>query len=51
MITAAVYIYKLHEAKDSYMTLGVRYRDLQARIFKQETRNLTLQEAQSSAQC
>ena len=24
-----------------YSTLGVRYRDLQARIYKQETRNLT----------
>ena len=32
-----------------YSTLGVRYRDLQARVYKQETRNLTLQEAQPSA--
>ena len=24
-----------------YITLGVRYQDLQARVFKQETRNLT----------
>ena len=31
-----------------YSTLGVRYRDLQARVYKQETRNLTLHEAQPS---
>ena len=31
-----------------YSTLGVRYRDLQARVCKQETRNLTLHEAQPS---
>ena len=32
-----------------YSTLRVRYRDLQARVYKQETRNLTLHEAQPSA--
>ena len=32
-----------------YSTLGVRYRDLQARVYKQETRNLPLHEAQPSA--
>ena len=32
-----------------YSTLGVHYRDLQARVHKQETRNLTLHEAQPSA--
>ena len=32
-----------------YSTLGVRYRDLPARVYKQETRNLTLHEAQPSA--
>ena len=31
-----------------YSTLGVRYRDLQARVYEQETRNLTLHEAQPS---
>ena len=31
-----------------YSTLRVRYRDLQARVYKQETRNLTLHEAQPS---
>ena len=30
-------------------TPGVHYRDLQARVYKQETRNLTLPEAQPSA--
>ena len=29
-----------------YRTLGVRYRDLQARVYNQETRNLRLHEAQ-----
>ena len=32
-----------------YSTLGVRYRDLQPQVYKQETRNLTLHEAQPSA--
>ena len=32
-----------------YNTLGVHYRDLQARVHEQETRNLTLHEAQPSA--
>ena len=32
-----------------YSTLGMRYRDLQAREYKKETRNLTLHEAQPSA--
>ena len=32
-----------------YSTLGVHYRDLQARVHEQETRNLTLHEAQPSA--
>ena len=32
-----------------YSTLGVRYRDLQARVYKQERTNLTLHEAQPSA--
>ena len=32
-----------------YSTLGVHYRDLQARVHGQETRNLTLHEAQPSA--
>ena len=32
-----------------YSTLGVRYRDLQARNYEKETRNLTLHEAQPSA--
>ena len=32
-----------------YSTLGVHYRDLQARVDEQETRNLTLHEAQPSA--
>ena len=31
-----------------YTTLGVRYRDLQARVYKQEIRNLTVHEAQPS---
>ena len=30
-------------------TLGVHYRDLQARVHEQETRNLTLHEAQPNA--
>ena len=38
----------LHVFKD-YSTLGVHYRDLQARVHEQETRNLTLHEAQPSA--
>ena len=33
----------------NYSTLGVHYRDLQARVHEQETRNLTLHEAQPSA--
>ena len=32
-----------------YSTLGVHYWDLQARVHEQETRNLTLHEAQPSA--
>ena len=32
-----------------HSTLGVHYRDLQARVHEQETRNLTLHEAQPSA--
>ena len=32
-----------------YSSLGVHYRDLQARVHEQETRNLTLHEAQPSA--
>ena len=32
-----------------YSTLGVHYRDLQARVHEQETRNLALHEAQPSA--
>ena len=32
-----------------YSTLGVRYPDLQARVYKQDTRNLTLHEAQPSS--
>ena len=32
-----------------YSTPGVHYRDLQARVHEQETRNLTLHEAQQSA--
>ena len=32
-----------------YSTLEVHYRDLQARVHEQETRNLTLHEAQPSA--
>ena len=32
-----------------YSTLEVRYWDLKARVYKQETRNLTLHEAQPSA--
>ena len=32
-----------------YSTLGVHYRDLQARVHEQDTRNLTLHEAQPSA--
>ena len=32
-----------------YSTLRVHYRDLQARVHEQETRNLTLHEAQPSA--
>ena len=32
-----------------YSTLGVHYWDLQARVNEQETRNLTLHEAQPSA--
>ena len=32
-----------------YSTLGVRYRDFLARVYKQETRNLTLLKAQPSA--
>ena len=32
-----------------YSTLGVHYRDLQARVHEQETRNLTLHEEQPSA--
>ena len=32
-----------------YSTLGVHYRDLQARVHEQETRNLTQHEAQPSA--
>ena len=31
-----------------YSTLGVHYRNLQARVHEQETRNLTLHEAQPS---
>ena len=38
----------VHVIKD-YSTLGVRYRDLQARVYKQGTRNLTLYEAKPSA--
>ena len=37
------------EAIKDYSTLGVHYRDLQARVHEQETRNLTLYEAQPSA--
>ena len=33
----------------NYSTLGVHYRDLQARVHEQKTRNLTLHEAQPSA--
>ena len=32
-----------------YSSVGVHYRDLQARVHEQETRNLTLNEAQPSA--
>ena len=32
-----------------YSTVGVHYRDLQARVHEEETRNLTLHEAQPSA--
>ena len=32
-----------------YSTLEVRYRDLHVRVYKQETRSLTLHEAQPSA--
>ena len=35
----------LHAIIKDYSTLGVRYRDLQARVYKQGTRNLTLHEA------
>ena len=41
-----IHIYGIIE---DYSTLRVRYRDLQARVYKQETRNLTLNEAQPSA--
>ena len=34
---------------NDYSTLAVCYRDLQAQVYKQETRNLTLYEAQPSA--
>ena len=37
------------ERVKGYSTLGVHYRDLQARVHEQETRNLTLHEAQPSA--
>ena len=40
---------KLHTLIKDYSTLGVHYRDLQARVHKQETRYLTLDEAQPSA--
>ena len=33
----------------NYSILGVHYQDLQARVHEQETRNLTLHEAQPSA--
>ena len=39
----------LRESFKDYSTLGVHYRDLQARVHEQETRNLTLHEAQPSA--
>jgi hypothetical protein len=38
-----------HYLFKDYSTLGVHYRDLQARVHEQETRNLTLHEAQPSA--
>ena len=43
--------YILHIAAlfKGYSTLGVHYQDLQARVHEQETRNLTLHEAQPSA--
>ena len=34
----------------NYSTLGGHYRDLQARVHEQETKNLTLHEAQPSAE-
>ena len=39
----------LHAIFKGYSALGVHYRDLQARVHEQETRNLTLHEAQPSA--
>jgi hypothetical protein len=45
----SVCLSKCHEKPSlfkDYSTLGVHYRDLQARAHEQETRNLTLHEAQ-----
>ena len=38
-----------HLVFKDYSALGVRYRDLQARVYKQKSRNLTLYEAQPRA--
>ena len=40
---------RVMELFKGYSTLGMHYRDLQARVHEQETRNLTLHEAQPSA--
>ena len=47
-IKAQEYIYE--PVFKHYSTLEVRYRDLQARVYKQETRNLTFTR-RSRAQC
>ena len=47
-ISGNEYPYGRYVIKD-YSILGVHYRDLQARVHEQETRKLTLHEAQPSA--
>ena len=47
-----IFIFQCHKKEilfKNYSTLGVCYRDLKARVYKQETRNLTQHEAQPSA--
>ena len=40
-----ILLYYIISLIKDYSTLGVHYRDLQARVHEQETRNLTLHEA------